>query len=91
MIFELVRLKNRVERLSFRERTEIDDEFLESLPQNTRLYQAYFMGKEERATKETVTSDLLSVAYVMDDTEKTCLLKISRRLLEEANVKNNKR
>ena len=86
MIYELIRLKNRVERLSFRERTEIDDEFLKSLPQNTRLYQAYFMGKEEQATKETITSDLLDVAYVMDDTEKTCLLKISRRLLEEANA-----
>ena len=82
MIFELARLKDKVENLSFRERTEIDDEFLESLPQNTRLYQAYFMGKSEQATKETVTSDLLSVAQAMNDTERTYLLQISRQLLE---------
>jgi len=82
MIFELARLKDKVENLSFRERTEIDDEFLESLPQDTRLYQAYFMGKGEQATKEAVTADLLSVAQAMNDTERTCLLKISRQLLE---------
>ena len=81
MIFELRRIKDKVERLSFRDRTKIDDEFLESLPSNTRLYQAYFMGKKEEATKETVTSDLLSVAQAMNDTERTCLLKISRQLV----------
>ena len=81
MIFELARLKDKIESLSFRERTEIDDEFLESLPKNTRLYQAYFMGKNEQATKETVTSDLLPLAQAMNDTERTCLLKISRQLL----------
>lgn len=86
MIFELARLKSKVESLSFRERTEIDDEFLEGLPQNTRLYQAYFMGKNEQATKETVTSDLLSVAQAMNDTERTCLLKVSRQLLKEKNA-----
>lgn len=83
MIYELVRIKNRLERLSFRERTEINDEFLESLPKDTRLYQAYFMGKEEQVTKEIVTADLIDTAYVMNDTERTCLLKISRRLLLE--------
>lgn len=86
MIFELERIKDKLERLSFRERTEITDEFLESLPKSTRLYQAYFMGKEEQATKETVTSDLISVARAMNDTERTCLLKISRQLLEEDNA-----
>ena len=86
MIFELERLKNRVERLSSRERTKIDDEFLKSLPQNTRLYQAYFMGKEEEATKETVTSDLLGVARAMNDTERTCLLKVSRQLVGDKNA-----
>ena len=86
MIFELERIKDRLERLSFRERTEITDEFLESLPRNTRLYQAYFMGKEEQATKETVTSDLIGVARAMNDTERTCLLKVSRQLLEEDNA-----
>jgi len=83
MIFELIRMKNRLERLSFRERTEITDEFLEALPKNTRVYQAYFMGKEEQATIETVTADLIPVAYVMNDTERTCLLKISQQLLKE--------
>ena len=86
MIFELERIKDRLERLSFRERTEITDKFLESLPRNTRLYQAYFMGKEEQATKETVTSDLIGVARAMNDTERTCLLKVSRQLLEEDNA-----
>ena len=86
MIFELRRIKDKVERLSFRERTEIDDKFLESLPQDTKLYQAYFMGKGEQATKETVTSDLLSVAQAMNDTERTCLLKISRQLVGEKNA-----
>jgi len=86
MIFELERIKDKVERLSFRERTEITDEFLESLPQNTKLYQAYHMGKEEQATKETVTSDLIGVARAMNDTERTCLLKVSRQLLEEDNA-----
>ena len=81
MIFELVRLKDKVERLSFRKRTDIDDEFLESLPQNTKLYQAYFMGKQEEATKETITSDLISVARAMNDTERTCLLKVARQLV----------
>ena len=81
MIFELERIKDKVERLSFRERTEITDEFLETLPKNTRLYQAYFMGKEEQATKETVTSDLMGVARIMNDTERTYLLKVSRQLL----------
>jgi len=83
MIFELVRMKNRLERLSSRERTEITDEFLDSLPKNTRLYQAYFMGKGEQATKEIVTADLINVSYVMNDIERTCLLKISRQLLKE--------
>ena len=86
MIFELRRIKDKVERLSFRERTEIDDKCLESLPQDTKLYQAYFMGKGEQATKETVTSDLLSVAQAMNDTERTCLLKISRQLVGEKNA-----
>ena len=86
MIFELNRIKDRVERLSFRERTEITDEFLESLPKSTKLYQAYFMGKEEQATKETVTADLIGVARAMNDTERTCLLKVSRQLLEEDNA-----
>lgn len=86
MIFELERLRNRVERLSSQKRTEIDDEFLKSLPQDTRLYQAYFMGKEEEATKEVVTSDLLGVARAMNDTERTCLLKISRQLVGDKNV-----
>ena len=86
MIFELRRIKDKVERLSFRERTEIDDEFLEGLPQDTRLYQAYFMGKSGQATKETVTSDLLSVAQAMNDIERTCLLKISRQLVGEKNA-----
>ena len=86
MIFELERLKSRVERLSSRERTKIDDEFLKSLPQNTRLYQAYFMGKEEDATKETVTFDLLGVALAMNDTERTCLLKVSRQLVGDKNA-----
>lgn len=83
MIFELAHLRSRVENLSFRERTDITDEFLESLPQNTRLYQTYFMGKEEQTTKETVTSDLLGLVQAMNDTERTCLLKISRELLKE--------
>jgi hypothetical protein len=83
MIFELAHLRSRIENLSFRERTDITDEFLESLPQNTRLYQAYFMGKEEQTTKETVTSDLLGLVQAMNDTERTCLLKISRELLKE--------
>jgi len=86
MIFELERIKDKIERLSFRERTEITDEFLDSLPNNTKLYQAYFMGKEEQATKETVTADLIGVARAMNDTERTCLLKISRQLLEEDNA-----
>jgi len=86
LIFELNRLKNKMEMLSFRERTEIDDEFLESLPKDTKLYQAYFMAKSEKVTKETVTSDLLSVAQAMNDTERTCLLKISRQLLGEKNA-----
>jgi len=73
VIFELVRMKNRLERLSSRERTEITDEFLASLPKGTKLYQAYFMGKEEQTTKEIVTADLIGVAYVMNDTERTCL------------------
>lgn len=83
MLFELARIRDKVENLSFRERTDITDEFLKSLPQNTKLYQAYFIGKEEQATKETVTSDLFGVAYVMNDTERTCLLKIARQLLKE--------
>jgi len=83
MIFELARIKSKVENLSFRERTDITDEFLKSLPQNTKLYQAYFMGKEEQATKETVTSDLIDVARAMNDTERTCLLKVARQLLKE--------
>lgn len=83
MILELARIRDKVENLSFRERTDITDEFLKSLPQNTKLYQAYFMGKEEQATKETVTSDLFGVVYVMNDTERTCLLKIARQLLKE--------
>jgi len=83
MIFELARIKSKVENLSFRERTDITDEFLKSLPQNTKLYQAYFMGKEEQATKETVTSDLIGVARAMNDTERTCLLKVARQLLKE--------
>lgn len=86
MIFEIERLKDRIERLSFRRRTEISDEFLEGLPKDTRLYQAYFMGKEEQATKETVTFDLIDVARAMNDTERTCLLKVSRQLLEEDNA-----
>jgi len=86
MIFEIERLKDKVERLSFRERTEITDEFLEGLPKGTKLYQAYFMGKEEQATRETVTASLIDVARVMNDTERTCLLKISRQLLEEDNA-----
>ena len=83
MIFELMHLRSRVQNLSFRIRTDISDEFLEGLPSNTKLYQAYFMGKEEQATKETVTSDLLDLAQVMNDTERTCLLRISRELLKE--------
>lgn len=86
MIFELERLRSRVERLSSRERTKIDDEFLKSLPQNTRLYQAYFMGKVEDATKETVTFDLLGVALAMNDTERTCLLKVCRQLVGDKNA-----
>jgi len=86
MIFELRRLKDRIERLSFRKRTDITEEFLNTLPKDTRLYQAYFMGKEEQATKETVTSDLLDVALAMNDTERTCLLKVSRQLVEEDNA-----
>lgn len=86
MIFEIRRLKDRVERLSFRRRTEITDEFLESLPKDTKLYQAYYMGKGEQATKEAVTSDLMSVARAMNDTERTCLLKVSRQLLGEKNA-----
>jgi len=86
MIFELERIKDKVERLSFRERTEITNEFLDSLPKGTKLYQAYFMGKEEQATKETVTSDLIGVARAMNDTERTCLLKVSRQLLEDDNA-----
>ena len=86
MIFELRRLIDRVERLSFHKRTEISDEFLEGLPQDTRLYQAYSMGKQEGATKETVTSDLLSVAQAMNDIERTCLLKVSRQLVGRKNA-----
>lgn len=89
MIYEILHLKSRVERLSFRERTEIDDEFLESLPKDTKLYQTYFMGKEEQATKETVTADLMDVAVAMSDTERTCLLMIARQLLEREYVKDN--
>jgi len=83
MIFELTRMKNKLERLSFRERTDITDEFLDALPKGTKLYQAYFMGKEEQTTIETVTADLIDVAYAMNDTERTCLLKISQGLLKE--------
>jgi len=83
MIFELERMKSRLMRLSFRKRSEITDEFLDTLPKDTKLYQAYFMGKEEQTTKEVVTADLIGVARAMDDTERTYLLKISRRLLRE--------
>ena len=83
MIFELERMKSRLMRLSSRKRSEITDEFLDILPKDTKLYQAYFMGKEEQTTKEVVTADLIGVARAMDDTERTYLLKISRRLLRE--------
>ena len=86
MILELMHIKRNVERLSLRKRTDIDDEFLESLPQDTKLYQAYFMGKTEGTTKEIVTTDLLSVAQAMNDTEGTYLLKISRQIVEEGNA-----
>jgi len=68
MIFELERMKSRLMRLSSRKRSEITDEFLDTLPKDTKLYQAYFMGKEEQTTKEVVTADLIGVARAMDDT-----------------------
>ena len=45
MIFEAPRMLKKVERASYSKRTLIDDEFMESLPENSGMYQAYYMGK----------------------------------------------
>lgn len=86
MIFECRRMKDRIDKLIGRSRTVITDEFLQSIPQNTKLYQAFFMGKEENSTVENVTSDLLDVFHTLNDTELTLLLKFSKELLEKANA-----
>jgi hypothetical protein len=79
-------MKDRIDKLIGRSRTVITDEFLQSIPQNTKLYQAFFMGKEENSTVENVTSDLLDVFHTLNDTELTLLLKFSKELLEKANA-----
>lgn len=86
MIFECRRMKGRIDNIIGRSRTVITDEFLQSIPQNTKLYQAFFMGKEENSTVENVTSDLLDVFHTLNDTELTMILKFSKELLEKANA-----
>ena len=83
MIFEAPRMLKKVERASYSKRTLIDDEFMESLPENSGMYQAYYMGKEAGLTKETVTVNLLEVFGNLTDIELTCLMKISRQIVGE--------
>jgi hypothetical protein len=83
MIFEAPRLLKKVERISFSSRTDITDKFLESLPQDTGMYQAFFIGKEEKMSKENVTVTLLEAFKSLNDTERTCLMKVARRMVGE--------
>lgn len=83
MIFECRRMKDKINSIIGRSRTVITDEFLQSIPQSTKLYQAYFMGKEDNSTVEAVTADLLDTFQVLNDTELTMLLKFSKQLLEK--------
>jgi hypothetical protein len=86
MIFEARRMKDKIDTIVGRIRTGITDEFLETVPKDSKLYQAYFMGKEENSTVENVTADLLEFFQVLNDTELTMLLKLSKKLLEKANA-----
>ena len=83
MIFEAPRMLKKVERVSYSKRTLITDEFLESLPENSGMYQAYYMGKDAGLTKETVTVNLLEAYMSLTDTELTCLMKISHQIVGE--------
>jgi len=83
MIFEAPRMLKKVERVSYRVRTDITDEFLESLQENSNLYQAYYMGKEEKLTKESVTVSLLEVYMSLNDIELTRIMDIARQMVGE--------
>ena len=88
MIFECRRLKGKIDELIGRSRTIITEDFLSVLPPDSKLYQAYFMGKNENSTVENVTSELLGIFLLLTDTELTKLMEISKALLEKANAKD---